>query len=171
MAWGGGRGWGASRPPAWHLRGGDHTASPRTHTGPQVSVGERRGRIAGEPPTPQEAWPVQWSSRWTQGAELLPQARSRGPQGRDPRKCLLSPSDPQAPGAPAPTRVGSTTRQAPGVVGGQRPPAGVRAAAAYLVFLLLELLLQVELLRLQVVDVLPQLLGLLPAQASKRGEQ
>lgn len=33
----------------------------------------------------------------------------------------------------------------------------------HLILLLLELLLQVELLRLQVVDALPELLGLLPA--------
>lgn len=38
--------------------------------------------------------------------------------------------------------------------------------AAHFVFLLLELLLQVELLCLQVVDALPELLGLLPARAT-----
>lgn len=42
---------------------------------------------------------------------------------------------------------------------------GGDSMAAHLIFLLLELLLQVELLCLQVIDALPQLLGLLPAQA------
>lgn len=50
---------------------------------------------------------------------------------------------------------------------GRRAAGGGRGPrAAHLVFLLLELLLQVELLRLQVVDALPQLLGLLPARAA-----
>ena len=41
--------------------------------------------------------------------------------------------------------------------------------AAHFVFLLLELLLQVELLGLQVVDALPQFLGLLPARPERGG--
>lgn len=82
--------------------------------------------------------------------------------------CLLSPSNLRLQQV-QPRQGWGAPPDRPGGMGGPRPPAGAgRGAAARLVFLLLELLLQVELLRLQVVDALARAPGPSPCAGQER---